>query len=143
FVNSMFLLPDQLVVQGGEMYVRFPTASLSLRKGIRAMWLHFALPDCADATVVQIWEVKSAWDEQVFQQARPLRAERMMCQAACTPFQTEDAAAIDSVLEKWMFQRENYGLYVAYAHQGYSFDTSKPPYLEIVQEPARDGVTAI
>jgi hypothetical protein len=142
-INSMFLLPDRLAVQGGEMYVRFPTESIPLNKSVRSIWLHLSLTGHGDPTVLQIREVESPWDENVFHHARPHASPRLLMQIACLPHVAEDAAAIDMVMEKWLYRKENYGLKVSYMYQGSEFDLKKPPYLEVIYEPAYAGSVVV
>lgn len=139
--NSMFVLPNRLALRGGEMYVCFPTESIKPNQGVRGMWLHFPLPGSTTITALECFEVESPWGEDVFQRdANPVHYSGPPFQAACMPCLTEDAIAIDPLLDKWLFAGVNYGLYIHFTDQGNLFDPARPPLLEIILQPAAEGV---
>lgn len=140
FEQSLFLPPDRWAVQGGEMYVRFPVEYVTLQRGVRDIWLHYPLTGRGDTTVVQVRQVESEWDEGVFSHSsRPLIHPRTIASAASPPHLTEDAVKISAVIPKWAYAKENFGLYVQVMHHDFVFP-SRPPFLEIIQEPAREGI---
>jgi|GEM_PF-5823773 hypothetical protein len=138
--QSLFLPPDRWAVQGGEMYVRFPVEYVTLSRGVRDIWFHFPLDGRTETTVLQFRLVESEWDEGVFiQSSRPFTHPGPIAIAASPPFVKEDAVKLNGAISKWVSLGQNFGLYVQAMHQDFVFP-SRPPFLEIIQEPAREGV---
>lgn len=137
--NSLFIMPDLLAVHGGTMYVRFPTDRLASGNGVRDMWLNLSLPFTGDALVVHLRKITSPWDEQSVQQV--VQGHRnILATGIALPYQSDISISIVQLMDEWLYARQNHGLMISYAYEGYAFNEASPPILEIIQEPLRSAV---